>query len=158
MKYAFKNFSTEDQGEVIEKIIFIGKKSSLVANVVISSPDSKDENFYAPTTIRFDGSASRTQEGTISKFIYDFGLPGRVPAEGDAIQTIRYDNPGEYEISLTVVKDDGSKDTVTRKIVIKDIPKTLKVNTSVSSGIVGSGVDFDVSGSSGQIETYLWNF
>lgn len=138
MKYSFKNFSTEDQGEVIEKIIFIGKKSSLVANVVISSPDSKDENFYAPTTIRFDGSASRTQEGTISKFIYDFGLPGRVPAEGDAIQTIRYDNPGEYEISLTVVKDDGSKDTVTRKIVIKDIPKTLKVNTSVSSGIVGS--------------------
>lgn len=138
MKYLFHNPSTDDRGEVDEKIVFTGKKSSLLANIVITSPDSKDENFYAPTTIRFDGSASRTQEGTISKFIYDFGLPGRTPAEGDAIQTIRYENPGEYSISLTVVKDDGSKDTATRKIVIKDIPKSLKVNTSVSSGIVGS--------------------
>lgn len=138
VKYVFHNPSTDDRGEVNEKIIFTGKKSSLLANIVITSPDSKDENFYAPTTIKFDGSASRTLDGTISKFIYDFGLPGRTPAEGDAIQTIRYENPGEYSISLTVVKDDGSKDTATRKIVIKDIPKSLKVNTSVSSGVVGS--------------------
>lgn len=132
VKYVFHNSSTDDRGEVNERIIFTGKKSSLVANIVITSPDSTDENFYAPTTIKFDGSASRTKEGAITKFIYDFGL-GRQPAEGDAVQTIRYENPGEYQVSLTVVKDDGTKDTTTRKIIIKDIPKSLKINTSVSS-------------------------
>lgn len=157
VRYVFHSSADDNRGEVIERIVFDGKKKDLAANLSISSPDSKDENFYAPTTIRFDGSASRTKSGNITKFVYDFGL-GRAPAEGDAVQTIRYDNPGEYAVSLTVVKDDGSKDTVTRKIVIKDVPKTLKINSSVSSGIVGSGIDFDVSGSSGQIETYSWDF
>lgn len=157
VKYVFHSSIDDSRNELTEKIIFDGKKKDLAANIVISSPDSKDENFYAPTTIKFDGSASKTKDGTISKFIYDFGL-GRAPAEGDAIQTIRYDNPGEYAVSLTVVKDDGSKDTATRTIVIKDVPKTLKVNSSVSSGIVGASIDFDVSGSSGQIETYSWDF
>lgn len=157
VKYVFHNATEDDRSEANEHIIFDGKKKDLAANIVITSPDSKDENFYAPTTIKFDGSASRTKDGTITKFIYDFGL-GRPAAEGDAVQTIRYENPGEYEVSLTVVKDDGSKDTVTRKIIVKDIPKSLRINTSVSSGVVGSGVDFDVSGSSGQIETYSWDF
>ncbi|MDQ1343779.1 MAG: hypothetical protein QG650_499, partial [Patescibacteria group bacterium] len=157
VKYLFHNASDDDRSDVSERIVFDGKKKDLAANLVITSPDSDGENFYAPTTIRFDGSASRTKQGTITKFIYDFGL-GRAPAEGDAVQTIRYDNPGEYSVSLTVVKDDGSKDTATRKIVIKDIPKSLKINTSVSSGIVGNGIDFDIAGSSGQIETYSWDF
>ncbi|MFB0964784.1 MAG: PKD domain-containing protein [Patescibacteria group bacterium] len=132
MKYVFHNATDDDRSEATERVIFDGKKKDLAANIVITSPDSKDENFYAPTTIKFDGSASRTKDGTITKFIYDFGL-GRPAAEGDAVQTIRYENPGEYEVSLTVVKDDGSKDTTTRKIIIKDIPKSLKINTSVSS-------------------------
>ncbi len=157
VKYLFVNSSLDIRSEVTERIVFEGKRKDLAANIVISSPDSTDENFYAPTTIKFDGSASRTSEGSISKFIYDFGL-GKAPAEGDAIQTIRYDNPGEYVVSLTVVKDDGSKDTVTRKIVIKDIPKSLVINMSVSSGIAGSAIDFDVSGSKGQIESYSWDF
>lgn len=56
------------------------------------------------------------------------------------------------------MKDDGSKDTTTRKIIIKDVPKSLTINMSVSSGIAGSGIDFDVSGSTGQIESYSWDF
>lgn len=134
VNYVFYNRSREDRSEAMERIVFDGKKRDLVANFTISSKDAQGENFYAPTTIKFDGSASRTKTGNITKFIYDFGL-GRPPAEGDAIQTIQYDNPGEYLVTLTVVKDDGSKDTVTRKIVIKDVPKALNINSSVSSGI-----------------------
>lgn len=157
VRYVFFNQIREERSETSERIVFEGKKRDLVADLTITSDDSDGENFYAPTTIKFDGSASKTKNGSITKFIYDFGL-GRAPAEGDAIQTIRYDNPGEYQVSLTVVKDDGSKDITTRKIVIKDVPKRLVINSSVSSGIVGSQIDFDASDSKGQIETFAWDF
>ena len=74
VKYLFHNASQDVRSELVEHIVFDGKKKDLAANIVISSPDSKDENFYAPTTVRFDGSASRAKDGKITKFIYDFGL------------------------------------------------------------------------------------
>lgn len=61
-------------------------------------------------------------------------------------------------ITLTVVRDDGTKEQFSRKIVLKDIPKRIIVNTSVSSGIVGKPIDFDTNGTIGQIETYHWDF
>lgn len=78
--------------------------------------------------------------------------------EGDAIQDYRYALPGEYTITFTVVRDDGTKEFSTRKIVLKDTPKRIIVNTSVSSGIVGKPIDFDTNGTVGQIESYLWDF
>jgi PKD repeat protein len=151
-KYVFLHRASEDRLEVQERILFEAEKKDLAAQMTFVQ-----ESEYAPSTIKFDGSASRTKEGTITKFIYDFGA-GKPPAEGDAIQTYRYDMPGEYTVTFTVVKDDGSKDSVSRKIVLKDLPKSLKINTSVSSGIVGKGIDFDVFGSTGQIESYSWDF
>ena len=112
---------------------------------------------YAPATIHVDGSASSPKQGTITKFMYDFG-EGRGPVEGDAIQDYRYMTPGEYTLTFTVVRDDGTKEQSSRKIVIKDAPKRIVVNTSVSSGIVGKPIDFDTIGTVGQIETYHWDF
>lgn len=152
VKYIFKQSGTDELGEVEERIVLEAQKKDLAAQMKIVQ-DSE----YAPSTIRFDGSASSTKNGTITKFIYDFGA-GKPPAEGDAVQTYRYDAPGEYTVTFTVVKDDGTKDVISRKIVLKDPPKALKINSSVSSGIVGKGIDFDVFGSIGQIESYSWDF
>jgi PKD repeat protein len=151
-KYVFKHSGTDETGEVTEKIVFESRKKDLAAQMSIVQDSS-----YAPSTIRFDASASSTKNGTITKFIFDFGA-GKPAAEGDAVQTYRYDAPGEYTVTLTVVKDDGTKDSVSRKIVIKDLPKSLTINTSVSSGFVGKGIDFDAFGSVGQIDSYSWDF
>lgn len=78
--------------------------------------------------------------------------------EGDAVQDYRYSFPGEYTITFIVVRDDGTKVQSSRKIVLKDTPKRIVVNTSVSSGIVGKPIDFDTNGTIGQIETYYWDF
>lgn len=72
VKYLFHNASLDIRSEATEHIVFEGKRKDLVANFSISSPDATDENFYAPTTIKFDGSASRSSQGKIIKFIYDF--------------------------------------------------------------------------------------
>ena len=56
------------------------------------------------------------------------------------------------------MRDDGTKEQSTRKIILKDVPKRIVVNTSVSSGTVGKPIDFDTNGTIGQIETYQWDF
>ncbi len=56
------------------------------------------------------------------------------------------------------MRDDGTKEQSTRKIILKDVPKRIVVNTSVSSGTVGKLIDFDTNGTIGQIETYQWDF
>lgn len=53
---------------VSEKIIMEGKKKDLRA--VLSADQDSD---YVPATVRFDGSASTAKQGSIAKFIYDFG-------------------------------------------------------------------------------------
>ncbi len=74
------------------------------------------------------------------------------------MQNYRYLFPGEYTITFTVVRDDGTKEQSSRKIVLKDAPKRIVVNTSVSSGIAGKPIDFDTIGTVGQVESYSWDF
>ena len=104
-----------------------------------------------------DGSQSRSENGEIKKFIYNFG-EGKPDAEGDAIQIYEYTTPGEKEITLTIINESGEKAQIKRVIVLKESPKTLDFTTSLSPGIVSIPVDFSVIGESGQVEGYIWNF
>ena len=104
-----------------------------------------------------DGSQSRSENGEIKKFIYNFG-EGKPDAEGDAIQIYEYTTPGEKEITLTIINESGEKAQIKRVIVLKESPKTLDFTTSLSPAIVSIPVDFSVIGESGQVEGYIWNF
>ena len=70
----------------------------------------------------------------------------------------KYNLGGEYIIKLTVTKDDGTKDSIARRLVLKDGSKSVLINSSVSSGFIGRGIDFDAAGSEGQITDYAWDF
>lgn len=136
-----------------EKIIFELEKNDKITLSLNLVQDSE----YAPTTIHVDGSASVAKEGSITKFMYDFG-EGKWFIEGDAIQDYHYNFPWEYTITFVAVRDDGIKSQSLRKIVLKDTPKRILLNTSVSSGIVGKPIDFDTNGTIGQIGSYSWDF
>lgn len=73
------------------------------------------------------------------------------------MQTYQYNVAGDYTVKLTVMKDDGTKAEVSRKIIVKDVPKKISISSSVSSGKVGYGVDFTCN-VSGQIAQYAWEF
>ncbi len=150
--YTFTNADKNITSFVKEKIIFEPVKKDI--NVILKLTQDSE---YAPTIIHVDGSASIPKTGTITKFMYDFG-EGKGVIEGDAIQDYSYTLPGEYVITFTVVRDDGLKASSSRKIILKAIPKNIKINTSVSSGIVGKPIDFDTNGTIGQIDAYHWDF
>lgn len=152
VRYTFTNSEKNITATLSEKVIFEPEKRDIALTLKLTQ-DSE----YAPATIHVDGSASIPKEGKIVKFMYDFG-EGRGPIEWDAIQDYRYIFPGEYTITFIVVRDDGTKEQSSRKIILKDIPKRVVINTSVSSGKVGKPIDFDTNGSVGQIEYYSWDF
>ncbi len=152
VRYTFVDKNKNITSPIQEKIIFEPAKKDISLSLKLTQ-DSE----YAPATIHVDGSASSPKQGTITKFMYDFG-EGRGPVEGDAIQDYRYRTPGEYTLTFTVVRDDGTKEQSSRKIVIKDAPKQIMINSSMSSGIVGKPIDFNTERSVGQIEAYYWDF
>jgi PKD repeat protein len=112
---------------------------------------------YTPSKVTVDASSSQSKNGTIQKFIFDFG-EGRPPAQGDAIQTYEYRTPGEKKITVTVIDNNNEQTTTTKYLVLKDTPKTLSFSTSMSPGFTGAPVDFIADGATGQIEEWIWNF
>jgi len=69
---------------------------------------------YAPLSVNFDGRASYDPDGTIEKYIWDFGdgINAKDSTSG-AVAEYTYRMPGEYAPSLTVVDNDGDTGTTT---------------------------------------------
>lgn len=161
---------TEKRYTILVRYTFTYKEKDLswtVEEKIIFEPTQKAINFslkltqdsdYVPATVSVDGSATIAKEGEITKFIYDFGEKGKWPVEGDAIRSYRYSFPGEYTIIFSVVKSDGTRESISRKIVLKESLDNISINTSVSSGVIGGQIDFKVDGNVDQIRSYQWNF
>jgi len=97
-----------------------------------------------------------TDDGTIIAWEWDFG-----DGNYSIIQnpTHVYHDDGKYDVTLRVIDNNGSNDSVTKQITIKNRPPVADagpdqmVNTTL--------VSFDGTGSSdidGTIVTYIWNF
>ena len=112
---------------------------------------------YTPAKITVDASSSRSKNGTIQKFIFDFG-EWKPRTEGDAIQTYEYRTPGEKKITLTIIDNNNEQVTISKYIILKDTPKTLSFTTSMSPGIVATPITLTADGVTGQIDEYIWNF
>ncbi|MDD2487033.1 MAG: PKD domain-containing protein [Candidatus Gracilibacteria bacterium] len=152
VEYTFESKLKNSIQKITENIIIEGTKKEFDLNLKVVQ-----EAEYAPTVVHIDGSASQVSEGSIVKYSYDFG-EGKSPIEGDAKIDYKYNFPGEYIIKLTVTKNNGKKESITKKVILKGASKDLIINSSVSYTYVGKSVDFDTIGSLGQIESYSWNF
>ncbi len=112
---------------------------------------------YTPAKVTIDASSSRSKNGTIQKFIFDWG-EGKPQTEGDAIQTYEYRTPGQKKITLTIIDNNNEQVTISKYIVLKDTPKTLAFTTSMSPGVIATPITFTADGATGQIDEYIWNF
>ncbi len=135
-----------------DSIIIDTQNRFLIPKILINK--SSD---YVPTKVTVDGSQSRSENGEIKKFIYDFG-DGKPVATGDAIQEYEYTTPGERDITLTIINSAWETATVKQKIVLKDTPKSINFTSSMSPGITWTAVDFSAENTTGQIEDYVWSF
>ena len=132
-EYVFSKTGTQDETRVTERIVVDGKVQEISPKLVFTQEGGGDsDNLFVPLVLNFDASASRVRSGKIAQFIYDFG-EGKAISEGPAITQYRYTIPGTYTIKLTVQKDDGTKASTSRSIVVKALPKKVDIKTSVSS-------------------------
>jgi hypothetical protein len=69
VRYNFINKVKQTTSIMEEKIIFELENKNKINLSLNLTQDSE----YAPTTVHVDGSASTTKEGSITKFMYDFG-------------------------------------------------------------------------------------
>ncbi len=151
--YTFsKNLITGNEiKEGHDSIIIDVERKDLIPRIkIISTSD------YVPARITVDGSESKSENGEIIKFIYNFG-DGKPDATGDAIQEYGYTTPGNKEITLTIIDNFGNKATAKSVVILKETPKTIDFVSSMAEATPGSTVDF-IAKVNGQIDDYVWTF
>ncbi|MGD8416332.1 MAG: S8 family serine peptidase [Pseudomonadales bacterium] len=72
---------------------------------------------YAALAIDFDGSTSTDPDGRIASYAWDFG-DGSPPASG-AVVGHTFNDPGGYNVYLTVTDDEGATDTVLQNVRVR---------------------------------------
>jgi PKD repeat protein len=115
----------------------------------------------APATVTFDASDTFIPSGEdITGFEWDFG---DTDDKGDNTPTgarveHRYEKPGSYTITLTVRTNAGKAYTGKQSLVVRVPLVDACFIPSRSSGKAPLGVRFDASCSTGQFESWLWDF
>lgn len=113
-------------------------------------------------TIRFDASGCNDTDGEIVFYRWNFGDGISVINEVSPVHLYR--NPGDYEVNLAVIDDDGS--SITSNITVKvesdyNLPPQADANGHYT-GNIGESIQFIGSGSedpnTGDILTYHWDF
>lgn len=137
---------------ITETIIIDTEQKSLMPKIIVQTTSD-----YVPTLITVDGSESKSENGEIKKFIYNF-WEWKPEAVGDAIQQYQYNTPGEKEITLTIINESGESATTKKILVLKETPRTVDFAPSLAPWVVNVPVDFSITQSSGQIEDFIWNF
>ncbi|UCG68775.1 MAG: PKD domain-containing protein, partial [Thermoplasmata archaeon] len=107
--------------------------------------------------ITFDGSGSYDDDGTVSSYEWDFDDGD---TSSDQITEHQFAEDGEYNVTLTVLDEDGANHTDWIIITITNRnPDILNVTTTPEFPKINEPVDFKVIASDdGQIVKYEWNF
>lgn len=129
--------------------------ASATLTPVISSPTTATTN-----PVSFDPSSSTATAG-LSSATWDFG-DGTSSFASGPLTTVphTYAAPGSYNVTLTLVDDQGELAKVTQGITI---PGPSAAFTLPTSAPIGTPVSFDASSSSdtsvgGTIQSYAWSF
>ena len=77
-----------------------------------------EEGFVVGAEIVFDASESVDPDGTIVKYVWDFG-DGRKLETDSPVVTHTYSAPGTYTVVLTVVDDDGLRSTASTEVTVE---------------------------------------
>ncbi len=69
--------------------------------------------------VTFDASASNDPDGTIARYLWDFDGNGTVDREAqNPVISHSFSNTGNFPVTLTVVDDDGGRDSETRTVSV----------------------------------------
>ncbi len=108
--------------------------------------------------VNFDARGSMTPDPTlITTYVWDFG-DGNIRNTTQAYSSHVFDTPGRFEVTLTVINDQGGKDEESVTIHVNDFPVvSISMPTTVKSGDL---ITMDASSSSdpeGGVLSFAWD-
>jgi PKD repeat protein len=111
------------------------------------------------TGVTFDGSGSQSLSPIVD---YQWNFGDGTIVSGSSVSHV-YNKPGNFDVSLTVVAQNGLRGSARQQIRVDDVTiaaKPVAVINAPTSGQLGQQINFDASGSTaaGQIVSYAWNF
>jgi len=136
-------------------------KSGLYKFVIAYKPHSTftftPENPTDIDTITFDGSFSSDPDGSIVNYTWDFGDGSHAYT---SIATHKYSTDDTYTVTLTVYDNDGAWDTMSKEIVVSNIPPVANFTFTPHNTTVGQTVWFNDSSNDadGRVRIWEWNF
>lgn len=107
----------------------------------------------APLEVTLNASSSSDPDGSVISYEWDFGDGSTGSGE---TTTHTYSNAGNYTIGLIVTEDDGATDTTVQSIEVSSPEASF--TATPTSGEVPLVVTLDASDSTGDIESYEWDF
>lgn len=155
IEYIFSSIRNSSTTISIKESIIIDsiKKDAILDLEIILS-----DNWFVPTTVKFDASKSEVKWENIVKFIYDYGDWTPVE-ERDALNFWhKYIEAGNYDVKLTAVTETWKEYSMTKKLVLKPRPQIAKITTSLKDAPIYQWIDFSSSESQWQIIWYFWEF
>ncbi|WP_455392941.1 PKD domain-containing protein [[Eubacterium] cellulosolvens] len=133
------------------------------AKIEINRSSHQDVIIHQGEEIFFSAKNSSDEDGEIEQYLWNFG-DGSSSKSMNAKHT--YDEPGTYNVTLTVVDDDGNKDIQYLEIKVNSLPVAMaQIVDFTGSGTItvpiAKQILFNSSGSydsDGQIVGYHWDF
>jgi len=151
--FEFVNRRVKDDKIVLKEVIYI----EWIKKEAILKFDIKKNSTYVPVIVGFDASKSQVKNEDISKFIWDYW--DWVSEERDAIVPgHRYTNPWDYEVSLKVITVSWKEYSISKKLILKPKPQSVKITTSLKKAPTWQWIDFTSEESEWQIVWYFWDF
>jgi PKD repeat protein len=106
-----------------------GATKSVTKSVVVSPPNAAPHAVFTSTknelVLSVDGSDSTDSDGTVDSYAWEFGDGGTGTGK---TATHTYPGAGTYTVKLTVTDDDGSKNSLSKDIVITGPPAPFAVD------------------------------
>ena len=91
-----------------------------------------DRPAYAGRETAFDASPSTDGDGSVARYEWDFDADGEFETTGER-PTHVFDLPGEFDVRLRVVDDDGATATTTRTVVVERPPTDTPTDTPTAT-------------------------
>ena len=119
--------------------------------------DASPQSATVGENVTFDASNSTDADGDIAEYRWDFDGDGTVDRTTETATTqASYDSVGEYTATVTVVDTEGRTDTASATVSVNG---SLNASADVPSGVqVNETFTADGSNSSGNVESYAWDF
>ena len=144
---------TDDDGAEASANVTV-KVSNRAPHAVIAG----DASAVVGGLVRLDGRGSTDPDGKVVEWRWDFG-DGSAAGAGQTVSHA-YSHRGTFNVTLTVVDDDGATAAATYAVTIADVPPVARITGATS---VRSGEQMSLSGTEsydldGTITEYRWDF